>query len=146
MDDKYVCICACVCVCLSIIILWCLCPGFLHNISSLDNIRDIFQRPYMVMVAWSRKRFVRNKPNDLCCALQGRRKRGGRGRWSRPSFCAFHLTFDRSNHMRVRVPRQLENVGVAWRRGYVKIAHERCDFGRGFKILHALSYHKPLHS
>ena len=28
--------------------------------------------------------------------IQGRRRRGGRGSWSRPTFCAFHLTFDRS--------------------------------------------------
>ena len=29
---------------------------------------------------------------------QGRQRRGGRGSWSRPTFCAFHLTLDRSNH------------------------------------------------
>ena len=27
---------------------------------------------------------------------QGHQRQGGRGGWSRPTFCAFHLTFDRS--------------------------------------------------
>ena len=50
------------------------------------------------------------------CSRTGPSEAGQQGRLELPHFCAFHLTFDRSNYniMRVRVPRPLHQKTWGW--------------------------------